>query len=153
MDPASPLISVDIPVAWGDMDSFGHVNNAVYLRWLETARIASFLKSGVLDRKDAEGVGPILARATVDYRRPVVFPDTVHVSVGVGRVGASSFVLTYRVTSEAQAQTVVAEGETVIVQINYRTGEKVPIEGALRATLLQAVAGPDEACHRPAPKR
>jgi acyl-CoA thioester hydrolase len=75
-------VSLTIPVAWGDMDAFGHVNNTVYLRWLESARIDYFKKVGLLDRMARDRVGPILARTEIDYRRPVTWPDTVHVEVG-----------------------------------------------------------------------
>jgi acyl-CoA thioester hydrolase len=131
---AAHEIVVDIPVAWGDMDSFAHVNNAVYLRWFETARILAFESAGLVDRMKTEGVGPILARAVVDYRRPVVYPDTVRIACWVGSVGRTSFVLRYRAHSAAQ-NAVVAEGETVVVMLNYRSGAKVPIEGPLRARL------------------
>jgi acyl-CoA thioester hydrolase len=130
-------ITVEVPVAWGDMDAFGHVNNAVYLRWFETARIACFERIGLIDRMKSEHVGPILARAVVDYRRPVVYPDTVCVRTTVSRLGTTSFVLSYRVESSTLGGAVVAEGETVVVLLDYRTGAKVPLDEALRARIAE----------------
>src|SRR5688572_8889519 len=103
-------VRVVIPVAWGEMDAFAHVNNTAYLRWFESARIVLFERTGLIERMAAERIGPILARATLDYRRPVVYPDTVTVACWVARVGHTSAVLGYRITSEQQGGAVVAEG-------------------------------------------
>ncbi len=59
-------VTIELPVQWGDMDSFGHVNNVKYLRWFESARIAYFERAGVM--VEMPGVGPILARQEIDYR-------------------------------------------------------------------------------------
>lgn len=132
--PARYPVSVTIAVAWGDMDAFQHVNNAVYARWLESARIAYFERLDLLRRMRGEGVGPILARTVIDYRRPVTYPDTVRVDAAVSRVGGSSFTMSFRVWSEAQAAE-VATGEQVIVHFDYRSGRTTPIDDALRAAI------------------
>lgn len=128
-------VSLDIPVAWGDMDAFGHVNNTVYLRWCESARIAYFEKTGLLARMKDRGEGPILARATLDYRRPVVFPATVRAWATVTRLGATSITMQYRLEL-LPGRDVVAEGESVVVQVDYRTGAKVPLDDELRQKVL-----------------
>ena len=132
--PSSPIwpVTLEIPVAWGEMDSFAHVNNTVYLRWFESARIAYFLQAGVLEGMDAGRVGPILARATIDFRKPVTFPDRVSVSARVPELRNTSFSMSYRATSQAQGGAVVAEGDSVVVMVNYATGEKVPLSEELR---------------------
>ncbi len=133
-------VSVEIVVAWGDMDAFQHVNNTVYLRWFETARIAYFERIGVMGAKQAEtGIGPILAHATVDYRRPVTYPDRVRVGVNVSAFGTRSFTMSYQVWSEAQ-QALVATGQTVIVMFDYRGGRAVPVDEELRGAIA-AVEG------------
>jgi acyl-CoA thioester hydrolase len=129
--PAWP-VTLEIPVAWGDMDAFAHVNNTVYLRWFESARIAYFRLAGVLDRMELDGIGPILARATIDFRKPVTFPDRISVSARVPELRNTSFTMTYRATSHAQSDVVVAEGDSVVVMVNYRTGEKVALTTELR---------------------
>src|SRR5713226_8160261 len=99
-------VALEIPVAWGEMDSFGHVNNVVFLRWCESARIAYFDRTGITDRMKAEGVGPILARASLDYRFPVTYPDTIRASATVTKLGNTSFVMGYRLFSVSQAAVV-----------------------------------------------
>ena len=127
-------VSVQIPVAWGEMDAFQHVNNVAYARWLETGRIAYFERIGFLARMKAEAIGPILARLTVEYRSPVTFPDTVRVDVTTTKIGKSSFTLAYRIWSTAQ-QAEVATGEDVIVVMDYRSARTVPVDDALREAI------------------
>lgn len=141
MDPAIGRypVSIDIPVAWGDMDAMQHVNNAVYLRWSETARIAYFERMGFLSSMKDDGIGPILARHTIDYRRPVTYPDRVRVETGVSRIGGSSFTMAYRIWSDA-LQAEAASGESVIVVFDYRAGKTAPVDERLRAAIA-AVQG------------
>lgn len=127
--------SLAIAVGWGDMDALGHVNHTRYLRWMEDARIAWFGSVAGLDDFGAgAGIGPILARAEVDFARPVTYPDTVDVVVTLPRVGTTSLVLAYEITSRAQGA-VVCRGQTVLVLFDYGAQQKVPIPDALRARL------------------
>ena len=138
MSSSWPVV-LEIPVAWGEMDAFAHVNNTVFVRWFESVRIACFERAGMLERMMTEKIGPILARTEIDHRRPVTYPDTVTTETCIVSIGNSSFVMGYRITSHAQ-KAVVAEGKTVVVLFNYTTGEKVPIDEALRARLQTLVA-------------
>ena len=63
-------VQVRIPVAWGDMDAFNHVNNVVYFKWFESARIAYFEHTESMGVMRAEGIGPILASTSCRYRAP-----------------------------------------------------------------------------------
>ena len=132
--PARYPVSIAIPVAWGDMDAFQHVNNVSYVRWLETGRIAYFQRIGFLERMKTEGIGPILARLTIDYRRPVTFPDTVRVDVTTTKIGRSSFTLAYRIRSDAQKAEVLT-AEDVIVVMDYRASRTTPVDDALRSAI------------------
>ncbi len=146
-------LTLEIPVAWGDMDAFGHANNAVYLRWFESARILYFERTGVLERMEAERVGPIVARTSVDYRKPVRYPDTLKVSATVLRIGTTSFVMRFRVVSTALNGELAAEGETVVVMMDYRTGAKLMINPALRSRVVafEATGAPPPPSAPPAP--
>jgi acyl-CoA thioester hydrolase len=128
-------VRIDAVVAWGEMDAFQHVNNTVYLRWIESARIEYFRRVGLLARMERERVGPILARTEIDYRLPVTWPDTVHIEVGVEKLGRSSFVMAYRMTSDAKSGAIVAEAKTIIVNFDYTRGASVPIDDELRSRI------------------
>jgi acyl-CoA thioester hydrolase len=113
-------VVVSVPVQWGDQDAFAHVNNTVYFRWFEVARIAYIERIGFGDRHRAENVGPILASASCEYRRPVTYPDTVFVGVKTTRIGRSSIGMEQAIVSQKQG-VVVAEGKSTLVIIDYQT--------------------------------
>jgi acyl-CoA thioester hydrolase len=130
-------VQITLPVRWGELDALGHVNNTVFFRWFEDVRIATFAHVGI--RFDGpHGVGPILATTSCDFLAPVTYPSTVQVGCHIGRVGRTSFVMHYQVQREGL---VVARGQGVIVLVDYRSGDKVVIDEALRARL--------EACQLP----
>lgn len=129
-------IVISIPVQWGDQDAFGHVNNTVYLRWFESARIAYFERMGVLDLHDAENVGPILASITCDYRRPVTYPDTVSVGARVTRIGRSSFGMDHTCASHAQG-IIAAEGKSTLVLFDYHKGKSHHLPDTIRQAIAQ----------------
>lgn len=65
-------LGIDIPVAWGEQDSFGHLNNVVYFRYFENIRMYYLERIGALRSHVEEGIGVILATTTCDFLRPVV---------------------------------------------------------------------------------
>ena len=92
-------VVVDAPVAWGEMDAFGHVNNIVYFRYFETARIAYFEMLGVREFLERDPVGPILAETACRFRAALSYPDTVSIGARVASVGEDRFVMRYAVFS------------------------------------------------------
>ncbi len=126
-------VVIEIPVQWGDQDAFGHVNNTVYLRWLESGRIAYMTRIGVIDLYRAR-IGPILASVTCDYRRQVTFPDSVSVGVSVTRIGRSSVGLKQAIVSRS-AGTVVAEATSTIVVFDYGTNKSHAVPAAIRGAI------------------
>lgn len=131
-------VEVEVNVAWGEMDAFQHVNNTVFLRWFETARIAYFQKIEMPTRAGGETPGPILARATIDFKQPVTFPDRVKVRARIDKVGTTSFTMQYQ--AESQHRGIVAEGDGVVVMFDYRKGTKVAVGDDLRARIAKLEA-------------
>lgn len=129
-------ITIEVPVAWGDMDAFGHVNNTVFFRWFETARIAFLGAIGFTGGGEAGGVGPILASTACRFRRPVTFPDTVTVGVRVEDVGEDRFTHRYRVV-RAAGDELVADGEGVVVSYDYSAGRSAPIPSDVREAIAR----------------
>ena len=135
-------VSLEIPVAWGDMDSFGHVNNTVPIRWFESARIA-YLRNTDLGVVERGSLGPILASVHCDYRRQIHYPDTVHIGARVSRVGNASIHIHHRVYSDSQ-QAVVVEGDTVLATFDYESQGTVRVPDSLRKQ-INALEGTDVA--------
>lgn len=103
-------VHVELPVAWGDMDSFRHVNNTVFFRYLESARIAYLDRIAFRSDEDNGGVGPILASTRCRFLRPLTYPDMIRVGARTRDVGEDRFTMEYVVVSAAQERT-VAEGD------------------------------------------
>lgn len=137
-------VTVELPVQWGDMDSFGHVNNVSYLRWFESARIAYFERAGVLERMATDRVGPILARQTIDYRLPLEYPDTIRVAGTTIKLGKTSFTMGLRMRSRAHGRAIAAEGESIMVMMDYRTGRKMELWEELRRRIEELEASAPE---------
>lgn len=129
-------ITIRFPVHWSEMDAYGHVNNARYFSWFETARIAYLFKVGLVNEKGTTSdVGPIIASTTADYLKPVVFPSNVVVGARVSRIGNTSFTMEYAV--EDEAGTPHARGSAVVVTLRYSTHEKLPVPESVRSAIEQ----------------
>jgi len=113
-------------VRFRDLDALGHVNNAVYLTYLEQARIA-FLRPG-----GAEISSMILARIEVDFRAQVELGETVEIAVKPTQVGNKSFQLAYEMKV---GERLVAEAKSVLVAYDYDRGESKPLPDSWRKLL------------------
>jgi acyl-CoA thioester hydrolase len=129
-------VTVEIPVAWAEMDVFGHVNNTVFLRWFESARIEYLQRIGLADAGPGVTVGPILHSTHCRFRRPVVFPDRVVAGARVTEVGDDRFVMEYRVASREQGA-IVADGGATVVAYDYTVGAKTPLPAAVREAIAR----------------
>lgn len=135
-EPENFPVAITLPVVWGEMDAFGHVNNAVYFRYFETARIAYFERIGMLAFMEKQGIGPILAHTECRFRIPLTYPDSVEVGARVTAIEADRFLMQYQIWSQT-AQAVAARGSGLIVSFDYRKACKVAIPAELRERLCE----------------
>lgn len=124
-------VVIEIPVAWGEMDAMQHVNNIVYFRYIESARMAYFERLGLLDHLRDTGIGPILAWTSCRFRRALTYPDTVSVAARVSKIESDRFTMETVILSHAMND-VAAESEGIVVTFNYREQKKVPIPEEIR---------------------
>ena len=121
---AYPVV-VDLPVVWGDMDAFNHVNNIIYFRYFESARITYFERSGMMEAMEETGVGPILASIQCRYKVALTYPDRIKVGARVVELSEDRCKMVTAVASE-RLGCIAAEGEGVIVSFDYRKQTKAP---------------------------
>ncbi len=124
-------VVIEIPVAWGEMDAFQHVNNVVYFRYFETVRIAYFEKLDVLELMKTTGVGPILAAISCRFKTPLTYPDRVLAGAKVTSIYADRFTMEYRIVS-INRQKIATEGDGIIVAFNYLENKKAVIPEELK---------------------
>lgn len=127
-------VRIELPIAWGDMDAFGHVNNTVYLRLFESARIELFEQVAIAYRDVSGTSAPILASVQCQFRFPMTYPDTARVETGISRIGRSSFTMPYRIHS-VRHDRLAAEGDGVTVWYDYAAGKSAPLPEELRQRL------------------
>jgi acyl-CoA thioester hydrolase len=130
------VVVTETPVAWADMDVFRHVNNTVFFRWFENARVAYLERIRFIGEEDPGGISAIIHSTQCRFRRPVVFPDRVHTGARIVEVGADRFMMEYRVVSAAQ-QAIVAEGSAIIVAYDYAAGRKAPLPEMVRRLIAE----------------
>lgn len=130
-----------LPIQWGEQDPFGHVNNTVYFRWFESARIAYGNQVGLSQLFETQKIGPILAAVSCNYRRQLIFPDTVHIGARITKIGRTSFVMEHRVVSES-LRAIAAEGDSTVVMFDYGAQRPIPVSPTLRQAIEQ-IEGPD----------
>ncbi len=129
-----PVI-VEFPVAWGDMDAMRHVNNIVYFRYFENARIAYFDRTGLWEFMEKTGIGPILASTQCRFRAPLSYPDVVSIGASVPDIGRDRFTMKYSVASHRLSK-IVADGDGVLVAYDYRNSRKVPVPAEVKRSIL-----------------
>ena len=122
---------ITLPVQWGDQDAFRHVNNVIYFRWMESARLEYFRQHGFSDLMSNQGLGPILASIKCDFRRQLLYPDTLLIAASIRSIGRTSLQMTHVIYSTVQ-QAIAAEGESVIVMFDYTTQKPTPVPDSVR---------------------
>jgi acyl-CoA thioester hydrolase len=117
-------------VRFGDIDALGHVNNAVFLTYIESARVAFLLDAGAAT--SLEDMSIIVARIEIDFRAPVRFGSEVEIMVRATRFGDKSFDLEYVLRVDGE---VVAEATSVLVAYDYAKRQAMPVPDEWREKL------------------
>ena len=121
-----------IEVRFRDLDALGHVNNAAYLTYLESARIAYWMH--VTKRSGLDALDMILARVEIDYRSPLSYGEAVDVTVRCASMRRSSFVLEFA-ARERSAGRLVAEARKVLVHYDYAASKSLALPAELKDLL------------------
>ncbi|MFY9317189.1 MAG: thioesterase family protein [Burkholderiales bacterium] len=137
MEEARRLAHVErIPIRWGDMDAMGHVNNTVYFRFMEQARISWF--AALMPEKEAwKSTGIVIVNASCNYKRAMAYPGTVEVKLYVGEPGGSSAPTFYELRVDADPEP-YADGSAVVVFVDMAQQKPVRIPEGIRERLLAA---------------
>ncbi|MDE2491809.1 MAG: acyl-CoA thioesterase [Elusimicrobia bacterium] len=125
-------LTTDVAVRFSDTDALGHVNNANYLSFLESARI-DYLRR-VLRRLKVEDFGVIIARVEIDYKSPAYHHETLVVGCRVSEIGGASIKMDYRIEDKATGR-LVAEAKSVMVAYDYSLGRPARVSGEWRARM------------------
>ena len=170
-DPAAGGIRTDgtrlhipIPLRWGDLDAFNHVNNTSMLKLLEEARVRAFWlpqpgetapPTAVIDSGLTGGVLTLIARQEIEYVAPVPYQrDPLDVQLWFSHLGGSSIEVCYDVCSpldtlgDGLAQTVYARATTVVVKVDAASGRPLRLSAEERAAWTPYLGDPISYAHR-----
>jgi acyl-CoA thioester hydrolase len=141
-------VVVECRVAWGDMDAFQHVNNVTFFRYIENARILYGEKTGITDRMEIEGLGPILKWTDCKYIRPLAYPDTAFVGARSLSLENGELKMGYAIVSKAQ-NTVAAVGSSIGVFYDYRNRRRADFPDDVIARVERLEGKPLPRSHNP----
>jgi acyl-CoA thioester hydrolase len=128
-------VVIEIPISWGEMDAFQHLNNVVYFKYFENARIAYFDKLGLMDMMAGTGIGPILAATSCRFKIPLTYPDKVLVGAKVTHIGEDRITMGHCIFSTTH-QKIAAQGDALVVTFNYQENKKAPVPDVLRKRIM-----------------
>ena len=126
----APLISVEVAIRWSDMDAFGHVNNARFLTFVEEARL-QWMQS-LPQPWETAAIAPLLAAVTMNFRRPISWPESIRIELGATRVGNSSVTMAHRIVAVSDREVVYADGDSVLVWIDRQSGRPTALPEFVR---------------------
>jgi acyl-CoA thioester hydrolase len=134
------VIDLSMPLRWGDMDAFGHVNNTVYFRFMEEVRISWFRELAIAGA-NIEGQGPVIVNASMEFLKQLHYPGDVIGSMFVGPPGRSSFDTRFELFRADDPATLYARGAAKCVWVDYAAAKSVPIPDLLRHAIETAGTG------------
>lgn len=134
----SHVFRAPVSLRWSDLDAFNHVNNARYLTFLEQARIEWFETIG--EDWVTEHSAPVVASATLNFKRPIEYPAKLFVELFTERLGTTSVVIGHRIV--ADDGTLHCDGNVVAVWVERHSGKSTPLPEAVRRAAEQILPAP-----------
>jgi acyl-CoA thioester hydrolase len=122
-----------MPIRWGDMDAMGHVNNTVYFRYLEIARIEWFREIGC--EPDPAGEGPLIVNAFCNFHKQLEYPGDIHLAMYVSNPGRSSFETWVTIERQDDRGVIYASGGATIVWVDFPKQKSAPLPDWIRKLL------------------
>ena len=127
------VFEVTVPLRWGDMDAMGHINNTLYFRYMEIARLEWIFKVGA--STNLQGEGPVIVNAFCNFLRQLAYPGDARVTLFVAEPGRSSFETYHTIERTDEPGSVYAEGGARVVWTDYRAKKSAPMPDWFRAHL------------------
>lgn len=127
-------VVTEIPVAWGEMDALQHVNNAVYFRYFETARLDYFKEIDLLVNLKESQIGPVLGHTECRYKLPVTYPDTLLIGSRVIDLQDDRFTMEYKIISTKLGK-VTTVGNATCVMFDFKNNTKATLPESVKTAI------------------
>lgn len=136
LPPLGGVFHTAMPVRWGDLDALNHVNNTVYLRFFEEARVQLLARAGIVMPSDKVGV---LAHVSCDFLKPLMYPAVAVVTQTLKRVGRSSLDMQVSLERQDEPGVIYARGNYVLVCVDAASGKSAAWDPQELAQLASAL--------------
>jgi acyl-CoA thioester hydrolase len=123
-------VTVTLPVRWGEMDAFKHVNNVIYFSYFESARITYLEKLDYVNIAEKTGLSIILGSIECKFIAPLFYPDSITVGAKISLIKQDRFSMDYAIFSSSQKK-IVAVGSSVVVAYSYKQKTKTTLPESL----------------------
>jgi acyl-CoA thioester hydrolase len=123
-------LSLELRIDWSEQDLFGHINNVMYAKYVQAARVNLWEKIGLDKHFRETNTGPTLAATSIQFKQPLYYPGLVIIRSGIKEIGNTSFVISHELYNGEQA--LCATAEDVVVILDYNTHQKVSLAGFIR---------------------
>ena len=123
-------VKLTLRIDWAELDLFGHVNNVMFIKYVQAARVNYWEQIGLYQHFRATNEGPMLASVTCQFRKPIHYPGTVTIQTRMKSIGNTSFSFQHQVLD--QEGTLAAEAEDVMVMFDFNNNEKLPFPNEFR---------------------
>ena len=133
MTESNKVFTTDIEIRFRDLDSRGHVNNAVYFTYFELGRLRFYQSAFQKDKLDE--IPFILAHTSCDFIKPLTLYDQITIQVWINEIGHKSFTFRYKLINRFDSSVVYATGVSVQVCFDYRKNVSVPVSDELKTQL------------------
>lgn len=132
-------VVIDLKVAWGEMDAYKHVNNIVYFRYFESARIAYLDKIDFADWEKNGGIGPILGHTQCKYLKALTHPDSICVGARTKEIRDDRYIMEMEIYSHNYEE-IAAVGTADMVAFDYSKNQKARLPARIRQN-IEALEG------------
>ena len=124
---------------WGDMDALNHINNVVYFRYFENARMKYFARIGMMEEIEKTKAGPILGATECKFLLPLTYPDTITLGASVSQIREKRLTMKYAIYSQ-KLNKIAAEGSAEVVFVDLSSGRSTVISDAILAAISKIQA-------------
>ena len=130
-------VKLSLRIDYAELDTFGHVNNVMFMKYVQAARVHYWEQIGLYQHFVATRLGPMLASVKCDYRKPLHYPGSVVIYTRMKSIGNSSFSFQHHILNDKEE--LVAEAEDVMVMFDFNKNEKLsfPKEFRNKVELLE----------------
>ena len=126
-------VSLEIRIDWSELDLFGHVNNVMFMKYVQAARVNYWERTGIYREFLETKKGPMLASVNCDFRRPLFFPGSVRILTRMEFIKNTSFGFHHRLFDDKSEM--AAEAHDIMVSFDFNKNEKIPFPQELRKAI------------------